>query len=105
MDMGYFRGRKDLSGLHVEFKPGLTLILGANGLGKTTFVSILYRLLTGPVDIPGRSNRTELGNISLEPKNLSSSARAVFAQRVSDGARNASATLIVEVGRQKVLVD
>ena len=34
-------------GLHIRFAPGLTLVLGANGLGKTTLVTMLYRLLVG----------------------------------------------------------
>jgi uncharacterized protein YhaN len=40
-------------GLHVDFQPGITLIIGANGLGKSTLVTIIFRLLTGPFDIPG----------------------------------------------------
>ncbi len=45
---GLFPGKQDEPGLHVPFIPGLTLVLGANGLGKTTLVTMLYRMLTGP---------------------------------------------------------
>ena len=45
-------GGSDAPGLHIGFSPGLTLVLGANGLGKTTLVMMLYRMLTGPYDIP-----------------------------------------------------
>lgn len=38
-------------GASVTEAPGLTLVLGANGLGKTTLVTMLFRLLTGPSDI------------------------------------------------------
>ena len=45
---GLFPGKADgPRGLNIKFQPGLTLILGANGLGKTTLIMILYRLLTG----------------------------------------------------------
>jgi DNA repair exonuclease SbcCD ATPase subunit len=39
---GLFPGMTDSGGLRVTFRPGLTLILGANGLGKTTLITIWY---------------------------------------------------------------
>ncbi len=92
-------------GLHVEFKPGLTLVLGANGLGKTTMVTIIYRLLSGPFDIPGLVGRTDLGNIRLTPTMMSAAGRAAFAQRVGDGARNATARLSFRLGQDDVVVE
>ena len=69
---GMFPGAQGAEpGLHVDFLPGLTLVLGTNGLGKSTLVTIMYRLLTGPFDIPGLTGRVDLGNISLVPKPLS----------------------------------
>ena len=65
-EFGLYPGEQGAPGLSVEFKPGLTLILGGNGLGKTTFVTILYRLLTGPYDIPVLSARTNLGMLVLK---------------------------------------
>ena len=44
---GLFPGEADSPGMQVNFSPGLTLFLGANGLGKTTTVTMLFRLLTG----------------------------------------------------------
>ena len=44
---GLFPGTELEPGLHTEFPPGIKLILGANGLGKSTLVNILYRMLTG----------------------------------------------------------
>ena len=49
---GLFPGSVGSDGLCVSFKPGLTIVLGSNGLGKTTLVTILFRTLTGPFDIP-----------------------------------------------------
>jgi hypothetical protein len=103
---GLFPGKgASKSGLHITFRPGLTLTLGANGLGKTTLVTILYRLLTGPFDIPGLSGRADLGSISLEPKGLSGIARGVFAQRVSDGAKDATAQLRFNLGHHSIHIE
>ena len=101
---GLFPG-KDQGGLHITFQPGLTLVLGANGLGKTTLVTMLYRLLTGPVDIPGLSARVDLGSISLEPKGLSGSAKEILANPVSDGAKGATGRLQFRLGDHSVVVE
>ncbi len=50
---GLYPGSKSSPNLDVTFQPGLTLILGANGLGKTTLVTMLYRMCTGPVEHTG----------------------------------------------------
>ena len=100
---GLFPGvNENEQGIQIEFRPGLTLILGANGLGKTTLITIIYRLLTGPYDIPGLSSGTDLGNIRLNVKPLSPFNRKLFAQRVADGARNASAGLVFQLGKHEL---
>lgn len=101
---GLFPGTDTNPGLHIDFQSGLTLILGANGLGKTTIISMLYRLLTGPSDIPGLSGTSELGNINLQPKRISTSERRSFAQRVSDSAKNATASLHFHLGKHSIKV-
>ena len=93
------------SGLHVDFLPGLTLVLGANGLGKTTLVNILFRLLTGPFDIPKLEDRPELGNLRLDAAPLSPVLRSFFAQRVMDNARNAKARLTCRFGENEVIIE
>lgn len=104
-DYGLFPGTASSPGLHIIFQSGLTLILGANGLGKTTLVNMLYRLLTGPSDIPGLSGTSELGNISLEPKRIPTSERKTFAQRVSDNAKNSTACLRFKLGENSISVE
>ena len=94
----------DNPGLHQAMGPGLTLVLGANGLGKTTLVMMLYRLLTGPYDISALARPTELGNADTSATELSSSLRRIFARRVSDNATNAVATLAFHIGGEEVLV-
>jgi DNA repair exonuclease SbcCD ATPase subunit len=92
-------------GLHIAFQPGITLILGANGLGKTTVVNVLFRLLTGPWDLPGIAHRTTLGTGTLEPKALNPYASAVFAGRVFDGAKKATATLEFTLHNSRIVVE
>jgi predicted nucleic acid-binding Zn-ribbon protein len=92
-------------GLHVEFKPGLTLVLGANGLGKSTLVGIIYRLLTGPFDIPGLASRADLGSMRLTTTALSAAGRAMFGSRVVDGARGARARLTFALSSHIVVIE
>ena len=103
-DFGLYPGLDDNPGLSVDFQPGLTLVLGANGLGKTTFVTILYRMLTGPYDIPILTTRTNLGTANLRPTSLSSAARKVFANRVTDGANGANASLTLSIGDTEISI-
>ena len=103
---GLFPGAKDGEpGLHIEFQPGLTYILGANGLGKTTLTTILYRMLTGPTDIPGLASRADLGSVKLQPTGLRGAAKAIFANRVSDGARNSMARVKFTLGVHEIVVE
>ena len=105
-DYGLFPGTQgEEQGLNIEFQPGLTLVIGANGLGKTTLVSIIYRLLTGPFDIPGLSGRSGLGNQRLVTTLLSAANRKVFARRVVNGARNAKARLEFRLGEHEIIVE
>ena len=103
---GLFPGpASDSQDLSIDFHPGLTLVVGANGLGKTTLVNILYRLLTGPFDIPGLSSRPGLGSQRLVTTALSSYHRRAFARRVSDDARDAKARLDFALGDHEITVE
>jgi hypothetical protein len=101
-DYGLFPGSKDKSGLDVTFQNGLTLVLGANGLGKTTLVTMLYRLCTGQFDIPGLAGRAELGTLRLEAKELRPKATRLFADRVNDHAENSVAGLTFRLGEAQI---
>ncbi|WP_445337799.1 AAA family ATPase [Clavibacter sp. CFBP 8614] len=83
--------------IEVDLSRGITLVLGANGIGKSTFVSLLFRMLTGPFDIPGADNDS-LGRANLAVRELSAKKRRHFADRVNDGAREARATITLSCG-------
>lgn len=93
---GLYPGGDGTGRFDVDFREGLTLILGANGLGKTTLMTLLFRLLAGTYDIPLPEG--EVGNANLEPQKLSQRLRRQFAARVNDGAQEASARLNFAVG-------
>ncbi|HWL38313.1 MAG TPA: AAA family ATPase [Frankiaceae bacterium] len=99
---GMFPGTAARAGLGVEFKPGLTLVLGANGLGKSTLITMIYRMMTGPYEIPGLPGASSLGSRSLEATRLQRWDRRIFAARVNDDAADAQATLVVSFGTDKV---
>jgi len=100
-DFALYPGTPNKPGLHAEFQPGLTLVIGANGLGKTTLVTLLYRLCSGPFDLESRGVST-LGGRSLEISQLKRLARRIFAARVPDDAASAVATLSFRLGQVRV---
>lgn len=80
---------------------GVSVIAGVNGLGKTTLLNVLFRLLAGRNDWTVGGTR-ELGNLSRELRK----ARDItyFRDRVSDGAINARASAEIRFGNKKVSV-
>ena len=102
-DYGLFPGQESHT-LNISFKPGVTLVLGTNGLGKTTLITILYRMLTGTYELPKTSMGSELGGASLAPRELSTSECTTFADRVYDRAKNATATLSLFFRKQKIII-
>lgn len=97
-NFGLYPGTHDNPGLHVEFRPGLTLALGANGLGKTTLVTMIYRMLTGPREIPKLAQDGDLGSPGIQVRELNRVERSIFANRVVDGARSARTALAFRLG-------
>jgi len=99
---GLYPGADGNGELNINFQPGLTLILGANGLGKTTLITIIFRLMTGPFDLslPNGS----IGTTELKATSLNSDALREFAARVNDSAKTAKATLDFELGGKRFSV-
>jgi len=104
---GLFPGAPNgANNLHWEFAPGLTLIAGVNGLGKTTLLMILLRSLTGPYDLTstGAPERLE-AVLPPHPVLLNSQSLRFFAQRVADGAENATAILKVRFAEDRLDIE
>ncbi|MCK8467154.1 AAA family ATPase [Microbacterium sp. KSW4-16] len=102
-DFGLYPGLGE-QGVDIRFDTNLSVIVGANGLGKSTLLLMLFRTLTGPTDIPGAVRDGELGSAKLEPKGLNRNERRTFAARVSDGAQNASATVTIRLGEAVIKI-
>jgi DNA repair exonuclease SbcCD ATPase subunit len=77
---------KEQKGLSHTFIPGVTVIAGINGLGKTTLLNMILRTLTGPEE-PRKFDPSRP-----VPKSREMSVRdpAYFARRVSDRATDAT---------------
>jgi hypothetical protein len=76
-------------------------VLGANGLGKTTLVTLLYRMCTGPFEIA----RVEEGSIGGRSLRLTQQRPpSTFANRVVDRAANAHATLQMTLGKAQLTI-
>lgn len=99
-----YKGIEGSPGLEIDFsQQGLTLVLGANGLGKTTLINLMFRMLSGPFDLSKFDEIDELGNrniISVFRKDL----RSFFAERVHDNAVAATATLEVCFGNVNLTI-
>jgi hypothetical protein len=101
---GLYPGVPDRPGLDVDFRPGLTLVLGANGLGKSTLVLLLYRMCTGPNDIRGLT-QGDLGSRQFNVGSLSPAEKRSFAARVHDNAANATALLVLRLGETVIEIN
>ena len=90
------------NGLVHDFEPGVTVIAGINGLGKTTLLTLLMRMLLGPFN-PEKATPYEVGAKShaMVPW---FGARGFFAPRVADAAVGASATAHLVVGSNELKI-
>jgi len=93
---GLYPGLDKQGRFEVPFRDGLTLIVGANGLGKTTLVTLMFRMLTGTADIDLPNGK--IGSADLKLQNLDNWSKRQFAQRVNDGAREARVGLRFQLG-------
>ncbi len=95
-----FPGR-ERNGLKHKFEPGVTVIAGMNGVGKTTLLNVMLRLLVGPFN-PEKATPFEVGAkshslVAWKPRNY-------FRARVSDDAAGATAFAEVEIGSHRLCV-
>lgn len=100
---GLFPGSPKGSGIVWDFEPGLTLIAGINGLGKTTLLTMILRAFTGPYDLTSDGVPGTLSVILPEkPTELRGRAVSFFAQRVADVARDAKLSLTSAIGEDRI---
>lgn len=85
-------------GLSHEFHSGVNVIVGINGIGKTTLLLLIYRLLTGDRDL---REGEELGG---GQRRLTTADRSIFAVRVPDRAVNAKATLRFRLNNRTITI-
>ncbi len=99
---GLYPGAERDGVFDVPLAPGLTVVLGANGLGKSTLVNILFRMLTGAwnVTLPDGT----LGTANLQAVPLTGKMRSTFSARVNDAARGAEATIVFSIGARKFTI-
>lgn len=103
---GLFPGSPAGSGVDRNFPPGLTLIAGINGLGKTTLLTAILRALTGPFDLTGEGAPAEMGvSMPENPVALRPKPTSFFKQRVADDAADATIRLTAIFGEQSVVIE
>jgi rubrerythrin len=76
-------------------------VVGINGLGKTTFLTMLYRGLLGPFD---QSKSDDVGLLGSQHELSGWRGRGYFRDRVSDGAKEATVELDVQFGKRLLTV-
>lgn len=87
-----YPGRNGDQGFKHRFTPGLHLIAGVNGLGKSTLLLMLYHGVAGPASV----SRDDFG--VPQPEIVSARHSDRFRKRVADGAQSAHMTIGFEIG-------
>lgn len=87
-----YPGTKAKPGLDIDLTPGPWLVVGVNGLGKSTLLLMLRHVLAGPVRAraAGFTGEHSADFQQIDPR--------FFAARVIDGAKNARASVTVKLG-------
>jgi len=103
-DYALYPGSEAQPGLSADLTSNLSVVVGANGLGKSTLLNIAFRLLTGPWDIPGASSTGDLGSSRLEVRRLPATNAREFGHRVSNSAAGSTASAEFALGETNFLV-
>jgi hypothetical protein len=98
-DYGLYNGANNDGNLIREMLSGVNLIVGVNGIGKTTLLTMLLRSLAGPKDIDSG------GDLGRGARKTSPADKQYFARRVRDNAANATIKTEVIFGSQKIIVE
>jgi hypothetical protein len=90
-----YPGTADSPGLAHTLTPGLHLVAGVNGLGKSTVLLMLYHGLVGPASV--RNDDFGVPQPEIVPRRFSER----FRRRVADGARSARLSLLFAIGKDQ----
>jgi len=88
------RGR----GFAYDVKSGVNIVVGVNGLGKTTLLNLLLKLVAGPSQIQA------LTGLGMGSREEGRSNLRFFSARVKDAAVSATATAILGFGERRITV-
>jgi len=100
-----FPGKDGEGHVQLDFQHGLTVIAGINGLGKTTLLTLLLRMVTGPFDLAASGSPARYQSIlPAGPTRLNKNTLDFFAQRVADRAEDAEATLTLFFNQRKITI-
>lgn len=83
------------TGFDHPFEPGLTVVAGVNGIGKTTFLNMLFRVLVGPFN-PEKASSFQIGTKSHSL--VGWNTPFFFRSRVSDEASSAEVYAEITIG-------
>jgi hypothetical protein len=92
----------DGGGIDRGLPGGATIIAGVNGLGKTTLLNMIFRVLSGPCDWRVMDGEDDIGNIKHELVRWRHPS--YFRDRVRNGAAGALVTAVVGFGATTVVV-
>lgn len=96
---GLYRGANNDGHLQRPMLPGVNLIVGVNGIGKTTLLTMMLRALTGLKDIDSG------GKLGRGARTFDKADKQFFAKRVRDGAANAVVRVEIEFGTQVIVME
>jgi hypothetical protein len=82
------------SGIEHDFEKGVHVIVGINGLGKTTLLNTIYRAMLGPKDM----SKEDGGLASTQHKLVDWRNKKYFRTRVRDSARSAAVDVDISFG-------
>ena len=97
-DFGLYPGVENSNTFELNLGSGPWLVLGVNGLGKSTLLLLMRYLLVGAV-------KTRIAGFAGDREDLQAVNNKFFAVRVADGAQKASAEIEVRFGEATLLVE
>ncbi|MEP1699042.1 MAG: hypothetical protein ABJJ69_21150, partial [Paracoccaceae bacterium] len=99
-----YPGTAQSPGIDFSFEGGLSILAGINGLGKTTLINMLFRVLVGPFELPKDSGSAKFGAAAKANVTLWTKRKTYFSQRVPDRAKEAWAELHFNIGETTFVV-